>query len=240
MILVGAVLVFLTGCGAASAHVVRTADVAPITVHGKRPLKCIAWATNKDPADGTFVGVHVRTVAHARIRAVAHYRAVNDIRAFHVRARRHHTFWYYLANPVPGYRVMVTIRVRRRGRNGSCRTWFTPHRVSRPSPSPSPTASSSPTPTPTPTPTRPTPPPPGAPWCTASVYTRLDSDQDEWLNDVYVHSNQPYTDAYASAEGDSWSYETNGSGYADVWLNGPGPGAAITVTVGAATCHTSS
>jgi hypothetical protein len=60
----------------------------------------------------------------------------------------------------------------------------------------------------------------------------------DW-NNVYVHSNQPYTDATASADGYSWSYETNGSGYAEIYLNGPPPGAEITVTVGGATCTTS-
>jgi hypothetical protein len=58
-------------------------------------------------------------------------------------------------------------------------------------------------------------------------------------NNVYVYSNQPYTEATASADGQSWSYETNGSGYALIYLNGPPPGALITVTVGGATCTTS-
>jgi hypothetical protein len=39
-----------------------------------------------------------------------------------------------------------------------------------------------------------------------------------------------------SGDGYSWSYETNGSGYAVVYLNGPPAGARITVKVGAATC----
>ncbi len=56
---------------------------------------------------------------------------------------------------------------------------------------------------------------------------------------MYVHSNQPYTDATASADGYSFGYETDGSGYALIYLNGPPPGALITVTVGGATCTTS-
>ncbi len=244
MSMVSAVLILLAGCGVASAHAMRTADMGPLAAHSKRSLKCVAWATSRYPADGTSVGVRVRTHAHARIRAVAHYKTANDMRTVRASARGRRTFWYYLENPAPGYRVNVTVRVHHKTRRGSCRTWFTPHRVLIPSHSPSPTPSSSPTPTPaptpTPTPTRSTSPPPGTPWCKASVYTRLDSDQDEWLNDVYVHSNQPYTEAYASGGGYSWSYETNASGYADVWLNGPGPGTAITVTVRAATCYASS
>jgi hypothetical protein len=98
-----------------------------------------------------------------------------------------------------------------------------------------------PTPAPAPkaaAPTHAAPPPTTASsaWCraTASVYY---AKYDE--NNVYVYSNQPYRDATASADGDSWSYETNGSGYALIYLNGPPPGALITVTVGGATCTTS-
>ncbi len=72
-------------------------------------------------------------------------------------------------------------------------------------------------------------------WCTAtaSVYNASDDE-----NNVYVHSNQPHRNATASADGYSHSYETNSSGYALIYLNGPPPGAHITVTVGRATCTT--
>ena len=69
---------------------------------------------------------------------------------------------------------------------------------------------------------------------TASVYN---ASRDE--NNVYVHSNQPDQEAAATADGYSHSYRTNGSGYALIYLNGPPPGARITVTVGGATCTTS-
>jgi len=73
-------------------------------------------------------------------------------------------------------------------------------------------------------------------WCTAtaSVYNAA---YDE--NNVYVHSNQPDQDATASADGYSHSYYTNSDGYALIYLNGPQPGARITVTVGGATCTSS-
>lgn len=73
-------------------------------------------------------------------------------------------------------------------------------------------------------------------WCraTASVYN---ASEDE--NNVYVHSNEPHKTATASADGYSHSYETNGSGYALIYLNGPPQGALITVRVGGATCTTS-
>jgi hypothetical protein len=69
---------------------------------------------------------------------------------------------------------------------------------------------------------------------TASVYNAADDE-----NNVYVHSNQPYQNATATAGGYSHSYQTNGSGYALIYLNGPPPGTPITVTVGGATCTTS-
>ena len=69
---------------------------------------------------------------------------------------------------------------------------------------------------------------------TASVY---DASRDE--NNVYVHSNRPDQEATAKADGYSHSYRTDGSGYTLIYLNGPPPGARITVTVGGATCTTS-
>ena len=73
-------------------------------------------------------------------------------------------------------------------------------------------------------------------WCTATatVYNAADDE-----NNVYVHSNQPDTDATATAGGYSHSYYTSSTGYALIYLNGPPPGARITVTVGGATCTTS-
>jgi cardiolipin synthase A/B len=72
--------------------------------------------------------------------------------------------------------------------------------------------------------------------CTATA-TVYNASRDE--NNVYVHSNQPDQEATATADGYSHSYRTNSSGYALIYLNGPPPGARITVTVGGATCTTS-
>ena len=69
---------------------------------------------------------------------------------------------------------------------------------------------------------------------TATVYNAARNE-----NNVYVHSNQPDQEATATAAGYSHTYRTDSSGYALIYLNGPPPGARITVTVGAATCTTS-
>jgi cardiolipin synthase len=83
---------------------------------------------------------------------------------------------------------------------------------------------------------KPTPATGSGAWCTAtaSVYNAYDDE-----NNVYVHSNQPYQSTTATAGGYAHSYQTNGSGYALIYLNGPPPGAQITVTIGGATCTTS-
>ncbi len=73
-------------------------------------------------------------------------------------------------------------------------------------------------------------------WCKASATVYKASDHE---NNVYVHSNQPHQEARATADGLSHTQRTNASGYALIYLNGPPPGARITVTVGQATCTTS-
>ncbi len=71
-------------------------------------------------------------------------------------------------------------------------------------------------------------------WCTVTAsYNSQCNDYD-----VYVHSNQPYQTATATASnGESYSYETDANGYADIYLFADA-GNTITVTVGAATCST--
>jgi len=74
----------------------------------------------------------------------------------------------------------------------------------------------------------------GGAWCTASAsYNSRYRDYD-----VYVRSNQPDRTVTATASnGESQSYHTNSSGYADVYLYAD-PGDSVVVTVGAARCTT--
>jgi hypothetical protein len=71
-------------------------------------------------------------------------------------------------------------------------------------------------------------------WCTASAsYSATYGDYD-----IYVHSNQPDRTVTATASnGASHSWHTDSSGYADVYLDAA-PGDTVKVTVGAATCST--
>ena len=74
----------------------------------------------------------------------------------------------------------------------------------------------------------------GGAWCTASAsYSATYHDYD-----IYVHSNQPDRTVTASASnGASHSYHTDSTGYADVYLDAAA-GDTVKVTVGAATCST--
>lgn len=74
----------------------------------------------------------------------------------------------------------------------------------------------------------------GGAWCTASAsYNSTYRDYD-----IYVRSNQPDRTVTATASnGESHSYHTNSSGYADVYLRAD-PGDSVRVTAGAATCTT--
>jgi hypothetical protein len=175
------------------------------------PLSCGASVTKRYPTDNTTVGVRVRTSASAHILVVAHFKSGARVQRWRADRAGRRTAWYRLGNATPNHRVKVDVSVSLGRRKGSCTTWFTPRRPVRHKHV-------------------------TAAWCkaTATVYYA----PYNW-NNVYVHSNQPYTDATASADGYSWSYETNASGYALIYLNGPPAGVTITVTVGAATCYTS-
>jgi cardiolipin synthase A/B len=76
----------------------------------------------------------------------------------------------------------------------------------------------------------------GGPACQASASPADDGYSGDY--NVYVHSNQPNQKATASDSGDTYSYSTNGSGYAVIYLWNTSAGETITVTVGGATCST--
>jgi phosphatidylserine/phosphatidylglycerophosphate/cardiolipin synthase-like enzyme len=72
--------------------------------------------------------------------------------------------------------------------------------------------------------------------CQASASPANDGYKGDY--NVYVHSNQPDQKATASDAGDTYSYDTDGSGYAVIYLWDTSPGEVISVTVGEATCST--
>jgi phosphatidylserine/phosphatidylglycerophosphate/cardiolipin synthase-like enzyme len=73
-------------------------------------------------------------------------------------------------------------------------------------------------------------------WCQASAAPSNDGYAGDY--DVYVHSNQPDEKATAADAGDTYSYDTDASGYAVIYLWNTSPGEQIRVTVAGATCST--
>ena len=80
------------------------------------------------------MGIRVRTVRHARIRVVAHYRTISHAKRARASVQGLRMVWYWTSGATLGYRVQVTVRVSRKGRKGWCSTWFTPRalRLGRP------------------------------------------------------------------------------------------------------------
>ena len=82
-----------------------------------RGLPCHASMSSYRPADYTTVTVRVRTASGAHVTTVAHYRTTSTVH--HRRAN---------ASATPGYRVKVSVTVRKGRRKAGCQTAFTPHR----------------------------------------------------------------------------------------------------------------
>ncbi len=82
------------------------------------------------------------------------------------------------------------------------------------------------------------PKPPSTSAATCSATGQYDSRYDDW--DVYVHSNQPDQTVTVSGGGETKTWHTDSSGYADVYFYASRSAAAeqITVRAGAATCTT--
>jgi hypothetical protein len=89
---------------------------------------------------------------------------------------------------------------------------------------------------PSPTSSAPSPPPGSAASCTASAAPANDGYNGDY--DVSVISNEPNQKATASDSRDSWSQETDSSGFVKILLYYVAPGEQIDVTVGAASCST--
>jgi hypothetical protein len=77
-----------------------------------------------------------------------------------------------------------------------------------------------------------------AAWCTATASPANDGYSGDY--DVNITSNQPDQDATATDADDTWSDDTSSTGSVTITLYYTSPGETITVTVGAAKCHTNS
>ena len=122
----------LVAASAAIAVLVATgpawAASAATATPASAPLPCHASMSNYHPKDYTSTYVHVHTTAYAAVTTVAHYKTVNRKHTGKAGAKGNATIRYYISGATPGYRVVVSVRVVKGSRSGSCSTWFTPHR----------------------------------------------------------------------------------------------------------------
>jgi hypothetical protein len=91
-------------------------------------LACHATMSNYHPADYTTVTVRVRTAGLAKVTTVAHYRTTSTTHHGRANSAGQAGIRYYISGATPGYKVKVSVTVRKGTRKGSCSTAFTPHR----------------------------------------------------------------------------------------------------------------
>jgi hypothetical protein len=101
---------------------------AATTAPASNPLPCHASMSNNHPADYTTTYVNVHTVAYAAVTTVAHYKTVNRTHHGKAGAKGNASIGYYISGATPGYKVVVSVKVVKGNRSGSCSTWFIPHR----------------------------------------------------------------------------------------------------------------
>jgi hypothetical protein len=184
----------------------------------KPPLPCSATVTRRHPPDDTTVGVRVSTTRWAHIVVTADFDGKTRAKTGRADRSGQATIWYAIGRATPGYRVNVQVSVYRNGRRGTCSTWFTPRRARRHHRGGGGGSGG------------------GGAWCSASASNANDGYPED--ENVYITSNQPYTEATASSPGNTWSDETNGAGSVTILLYWTPAGDPISVTVGAASCST--
>jgi hypothetical protein len=117
--------------GAGAAAVVLAASPAwasPAAAPATTALPCQASMSNNHPRDYTTIDVRVHTASYAGVTTVAHYKTVDRKHTGKAGAKGNASIGYYISGATPGYRVVVSVRVVKGNRSGSCSTWFTPHR----------------------------------------------------------------------------------------------------------------
>src|SRR5579859_4536053 len=116
------------GIPAIMAAVAFLAPAASAAAAPARALPCHASMSNYNPEDYTTVVVRVRTASFAHVTTVAHYRTTNTTHHRQANSRGTAHVPYYISGATPGYRVRVSVTVRKGTRKGSCQTAFTPQR----------------------------------------------------------------------------------------------------------------
>ena len=119
----------LVAAPAAAAVLLATGPAwAATAAPASTPLACQARMSNNNPRDYTTTYVYVHSASYASVTTVAHYKTVNRKHTAKAGAKGNATIGYYISGATPGYKVVVSVRVVKGKRSGSCSTWFIPHR----------------------------------------------------------------------------------------------------------------
>ena len=120
----GRILIGATAAGAIGATALTggVAMAAPAT-----PLPCSASMSNNHPKDFTSTKVRVHTGTFAAVKTVAHYRTTNTPHHAVAGRKGNVSIRYIIKGATPGYKVKVSVTVKKGSRTGSCSTSFTPH-----------------------------------------------------------------------------------------------------------------
>ncbi len=91
-----------------------------------RHLACHAVMSQRHPAGHSTTDVVVRTADRAEVTTVAHFKTGNRSRKLRATVYGRAVIPYGVRDALAGYRVRVSVTVRRGSRSGTCSTWFTP------------------------------------------------------------------------------------------------------------------
>jgi hypothetical protein len=109
------------------------------------PLSCQVQASNRRPRDHATVKIRVSTVAHARVTATGPLALANgESAAGRASTEGTWTVRFRVGDATPGARVVITVRVSRRGSKDTCQTWLRPRRVKPAPPAAPPSSAPSP------------------------------------------------------------------------------------------------
>jgi len=102
--------------------VVAPAGAAPSSA----PLTCHASMSNAHPWDYSTTDVLVSTVGSAAVTTTAHYKSTTTMHHGVANASGKAVIAYKISRATKGFRVVVSVRVQKASRTGSCSTSFTP------------------------------------------------------------------------------------------------------------------
>jgi hypothetical protein len=115
-------IVLLAAVAAAAAQVVLADSGVAATA-----MACRASVSEHHPRQYSDVDVYVSTLKHARVTTSAAYRTTTTNHYASADGQGNATVEYRISDATPGYKVKVSVTVRKSGRAGYCSTWFTPH-----------------------------------------------------------------------------------------------------------------